>query len=338
MGESERKSTPSKRGDGATGNRARRIRDENLNARRVAWKLLEAVANDDAYANLLLPKMMRESGLSVRDAAFAQELAFGTLRWRGFYDSIIKIGAKRSVEEIDTGALNAIRLGCHQLLGMRVPTHAAISESVNIARAELSLGSVGFVNGVLRRVAERNREDWLVAATENLSDPIAKLAISTSHPEWIVRALEKALEADGRADDLEALLEATTWHRWSIWWRCLGKPPSRSYCEKAPFSVVLAPSVLSGREVTPSSIGAVRGGRVRVQDQGSQLAALAMIAAEAVKPNEEWLDLCAGPGGKAALFTPLLSSLALNLPATRFPSTVLDWLNKRLNRSTQMFT
>jgi 16S rRNA (cytosine967-C5)-methyltransferase len=142
-----------RRSESATNNTARRIKKREVSARSIAYELLNAVDRDDAYANLLLPKLLDQSQLSSRDAAFCQELAFGTLRMRGLYDAVIEQCANRSVGEIDFGALNLLRLGSHQLLGMRVPAHAALSETVNQARAELSLGSVGFVNGVLRRVS-----------------------------------------------------------------------------------------------------------------------------------------------------------------------------------------
>ncbi|MEY3999915.1 MAG: hypothetical protein RLZZ626_270, partial [Actinomycetota bacterium] len=65
------------------------------NAREVAYALLLSVAQDAAYANLLLPKLLNKAHLEQRDAAFAQEMSFGTLRWQGFYDRIIAIAANR---------------------------------------------------------------------------------------------------------------------------------------------------------------------------------------------------------------------------------------------------
>ena len=287
--------------DQPTNNTARRIRHREITSRSIAYELLNGVDRDDAYANLLLPKLLDHSNLSSRDSAFAQELAFGTLRMRGFYDAIIESCANRSVGEIDFGALNLLRMGAHQLLGMRVPAHAALSETVNQARAELSLGSVGFVNGVLRRVSEKTREEWLELVTAKQSDEIEALAREFSHPSWIVRALGKALDSDGNGDQLKQLLEADNL---APLVSLVALPGLSTVDDLLDDGCVMGTASPIGVELPggePSDLYLIRSGQARVQDQGSQLAALALIAATAVTPSEEWLDLCAGPGGKAAL-------------------------------------
>ena len=130
-------------------------------SRTVALELLFSVAFDDAYANLLLPKLLAASKLDTRDTALAQELSFGTLRWQLFYDRVIEECAKRYADEIDLKALIVLRLGVHQLLGMRTAAHAALDETVELAKQYVSRGAAGFVNGVLRRVTERSRDEWL---------------------------------------------------------------------------------------------------------------------------------------------------------------------------------
>ncbi len=290
-----------RRSDQPTNNTARRIRHREISARSIAYELLNGVDRDDAYANLLLPKLLDESNLSSRDSAFAQELAFGTLRMRGFYDAIIENCANRSVGEIDFGALNLLRLGSHQLLGMRVPAHAALSETVNQARAELSLGSVGFVNGVLRRVSEKSREEWLEIVAKNQKDEAEAMAREFSHPAWIVRALAKALESDGHGEQITELLEADNA---APLVSLVALPGLATVDDLLDEGCVMGATSPIGVELPggePSDLYLIRSGQARVQDQGSQLAALALIAAADVTPNEEWLDLCAGPGGKAAL-------------------------------------
>ena len=301
----------SRRDEQPTNNTARRIRNREISSRSIAYELLNGVDRDDAYANLLLPKLLDQSNLSSRDSAFAQELAFGTLRMRGFYDAIIENCANRSVGEIDYGALNLLRMGSHQLLGMRVPAHAALSETVDQARAELSLGSVGFVNGVLRRVSEKSREEWLDIVTANQIDRAEALAREYSHPTWIVRALDKALESDGHGDQLEALLEADNI---APLVSLVALPGLATVEDLLNDGCVMGAASPIGVELPggePSDLSLIRSGQARVQDQGSQLAALALIAAMDVTPNEEWLDLCAGPGGKAAL----LAAAALEVGA-----------------------
>ena len=104
--------------------------NKKTTARTIALDLLRAVELNDAYANLLLPKLLTESKLDSRDIGFAQEMAFGTLRWQLFYDRVIEECAQRYSDEIDIEALIVLRLGAHQILGMRVPSHAAHLRSI----------------------------------------------------------------------------------------------------------------------------------------------------------------------------------------------------------------
>lgn len=258
-----------------------------------------AVELEDAYANLLLPKLLDRSGLDTRDTGFAQELAFGTLRWQLFYDRVIEECAKRYSDEIDIKALVVLRLGAHQILGMRVPSHAALSETVNLAKAALSQGAVGFVNGVLRRVSERSREEWLAIVLEGLENPDERLAVEFSHPIWVVRALGTALKLDGHEGELQDLLLADNIAPLVSLVALPGLANQDDFedLEVGPASPIGAQ--LDGGD--PNQLLAFREGRVRVQDQGSQLAALALVDVKPVAKDELWLDMCAGPGGKAAL-------------------------------------
>src|SRR5690349_15024395 len=120
--------------------------------RRVAYDVLRAVNESDAYANLLLPTSIQRARLTTADAALATELTYGTLRRQGTYDAVISIAADRSVQDIDPAVLDALRLGVHQLLSTRVASHAAVNESVELAR-DAGRGASGFVNAVLRRIS-----------------------------------------------------------------------------------------------------------------------------------------------------------------------------------------
>jgi len=103
-------------------------------ARRVAYEVIAAVRESDAYANLLLPTRIKRAALNTADAALATELTYGTLRMQGFYDRVIAEAAGRPVSAIDPAILDVLRLGTHQLLATRVATHAAVNESVELAR------------------------------------------------------------------------------------------------------------------------------------------------------------------------------------------------------------
>lgn len=296
-------------------------------ARRVAFGVVRSVHAEDAYANLVLPARIRQARLDRRDAGFATELAYGTLRGLGLYDAILTRCVDRPLEKIDPPVLDALRLGAHQLLGMRVPAHAALDATVSLVRAEIGAGASGFVNAVLRRVAERPLEEWLAdVAPADGGD--AALAVRASHPVWIVRALRQALAAHrgtrhiaDRDAELAALLEANN------------APPVVNLVALpvAGGAEALAAALDDGAEPGPLApdsalhsggdagrLPGVREGVLRVQDAGSQLTARALAQAPVPAAEgraERWLDLCAGPGGKAALLAALAAERGATLVA-----------------------
>jgi 16S rRNA (cytosine967-C5)-methyltransferase len=272
-------------------------------ARRAAFDTLSSVAARDAYANLVLPGMLRERGIVGRDAAFATELAYGTLRARGTLDAVLAACSSRPLAEIDPRVLDMLRLGAYQLLRTRVPAHAAVSATVEVARVALTDGPARFVNAVLRRVAEHDEEAWLAQiAPPRDTDPVGHLAIRYAHPEWIVRAFSDALGGD--LAETEAALAADD-ARPGV--HLVARPGlvdrdalvAATEGAAGPYSPYAVH--LDGGD--PGAIELVASGRAGVQDEGSQLCALALVRAplEADGPGERWLDLCAGPGGKAAL-------------------------------------
>ncbi len=253
--------------------------------------------DDEAYANLLLPNRITRSKLNEADAALATELTYGTLRWQGFYDAVIALAADRPTDRIDAPVLDILRIGAHQLLATRVPTHAAVNESVVLAK-RLAPGASGFVNGVLRTISRSTAEEWRGwVEDETRGGADAKLAAVSSHPEWIVRALRSALAHEDRADELDALLAAdNAAPRVNLAvLPGLGDATPANLGEPNRYSPV---GVTAGQ---PLALVAAHEGRVRVQDEGSQLAALALARARPVEPGEHWLDLCSGPGGKTAV-------------------------------------
>ena len=179
-------------------------------ARLAAYTVMRAVA-DGAYANLELPKELRDKGIRGRDAAFATELTYGATRLRGLYDPIIAAAAGRPISAIDPNVLDTLRLGAHQVLGMRVAAHAAVDQTVGLARLVNGASAGGFVNAVMRRISEKDLDTW-IAQVVPTGDPMAALATLHSHPEWVVRALRAALIGHGASTietldaDLEALL------------------------------------------------------------------------------------------------------------------------------------
>ncbi|WP_323742890.1 MULTISPECIES: RsmB/NOP family class I SAM-dependent RNA methyltransferase [unclassified Rathayibacter] len=268
-------------------------------ARRVAYDVLLAVSGSDAYANLVLPARIRAAGLSPADAGLATELCYGTLRMSGYYDRVIALAAGRAASAIDPPVLDAVRLGVHQLLATRVAAHAAVNESVALVAAGSSRGAVSFANAVLRTVSRSSADEWRERVSEAALSGDDRIAALSSHPVWIVRALRRALAAEGAADELDAVLASDNA---SPRVNLVALPGLAARDEIADAEADrFSPFGMVSTGGDPESFPAVHEGRVRVQDEGSQLAALALSRARPVRAGERWLDLCAGPGGKAAL-------------------------------------
>ena len=270
-------------------------------ARLAAYDVLVAVREDDAYANLVLPQLLRDRRIEGRDAAFATELVGGTLRGLRSYDAVIDHLAGRRP---DPGVRDALRLGAHQLLGMRVPDHAAVTSTVELVRSRVGHKPAGFTNAVMRRIAEHDLDAWM-----DLLD--ATTPVRFSHPDWVVDELARAL---GRPDELEALLAADN-QRPRV--TLVARPGLSTVAElsASPSSTTISPLAVTLESGDPGTIPAVREGRAGVQDAGSQLVALALSRAPLDGGDERWLDLCAGPGGKAALLAALATGRGARLLA-----------------------
>jgi 16S rRNA (cytosine967-C5)-methyltransferase len=250
------------------------------------------VSADGAYANLELAR--QRGALNPEDAAFATELVAGTCRALGSYDRVIERASGRPLRSLQPAILDALRLGTHQLLAMRVPTHAALSTTVDLAALEVGERVAGLVNAILRRVAERDWPAWLDLLSVG-EDDLGRLALAHHHPRWIVEAWARVLPS---AELPEALAADNAAPRPTLVVRPgladvgeLGGVPARW----SPYAAY--------RDGDPAAVPAVAEGRAGVQDEGSQLVALALAHAEA--PDGPWLDLCAGPGGKSALLAGL---------------------------------
>jgi 16S rRNA (cytosine967-C5)-methyltransferase len=277
-------------------------------ARAAACDVLRAVAERDAYANLMLPSLLRERGITGRDAALATELTYGALRGQGAYDAILAVCSDRDLDRIDPPIRQVLRLGVHQLLATRIRAHAAVATSVDLARDVAGQRPAGFVNAVLRKVATRDLDAWIqIAAPSRAADPIGHLAIRYSHPGWIVTALRDALGEDPCGDlaETEAALAADGTRPRVV---LCATPGLASPAELATGGSELARWSPFGAYMTegnPADVAAVAQGRAAVQDEASQLAVLALARADMAGQDSRWLDLSAGPGGKARLLAGL---------------------------------
>ncbi len=281
-------------------------------ARLAAWQTLQAVSQDDAYANLVLPRKLAEAKLSSRDAGLATELGYGTLRARGTIDEILRRCSTRPLEDIELGVLDLLRLGAYQLLKTRVPSHAAVATTVELAKSTGHARSTGFVNAILRKVSARDFDSWCDEIAGQASE-LGRLAFRYSHPGWIVGAFAQVLSDDElepalAADDSRPETHLVAWpariNRADLAVQADGEPGPYS-----PYAVRLS----QGGD--PGALAAIRDHQAGVQDEGSQLCALALAQITPVQPGETWLDLCAGPGGKAALLAGLAAGRGASLTA-----------------------
>ncbi|WP_308490841.1 RsmB/NOP family class I SAM-dependent RNA methyltransferase [Microbacterium terrisoli] len=266
-------------------------------AREVAFETVRAVHADDAYANLLLPKLIARAGLSTADSALATELAYGTLRRQGTYDAVIAAAADRATDRIDPVVLDALRVGVHQLLSTRIASHAAVNETVEIVRGAAGRPAAGFANAVLRRVSRDTPGDWMARVESSARSDDERLALHAAHPVWVIRALRRALAAEGRVDELDALLAADNAAPRVM----MAALPGLADVPEGHTAALYSPFGFLAGSGDPGPLVRSSGGRLRVQDEGSQLAALALTRARPVADGERWLDLCAGPGGKTAI-------------------------------------
>jgi 16S rRNA (cytosine967-C5)-methyltransferase len=204
---------------------------------------------------------------------------------------------------------DVLRLGLHQIAALRVPDHAAVAATVAIAREAIGIGPSGFVNAVLRAVTEGPFETLLEEVAPAGDDSLETLAIRYSLPTWAIRALRQALVASGRdRSELPAVLAATNQQAPVTLVARPGLIAVEQLAEQIEQATHrpavpgrLAPSALAMMRGTPGDIPAIRHGQAAVQDEGSQLVVWALVDTEVADDQGEWLDLCAGPGGKAAL-------------------------------------
>lgn len=262
----------------------------------LVYDIYSEVNRRGGYSNLLLPQALASSNFEQRDKGFATELLYGTLRMQGRHDYILSQVSDRPWLEVDEGIVDIARLGVHQIFEMRVATHAAVSETVELARKVIGESKASFVNAILRKVSAKSLEEWL-EPVQTFADPVTRLSILYSHPEWIVSAYFDLLkdfdrvEKELASNNVAALPTLASWPGASTQMDLveLGAEPTKY----SPYGAKLAGS--------PGSLELIRHRKAGVQDEGSQL--VAHVFSQATSYAQSVLDLCAGPGGKAALLS-----------------------------------
>jgi 16S rRNA (cytosine967-C5)-methyltransferase len=256
----------------------------------LAYELITQVNREGAFANIRLPELLRKSKLLPIDRNLATEISYGTLRMQHRHDFVAKKFIDRDFESLDSQVQDLLRMGIHQLTQMRVPNHAAVSETVEVARYVAGDSKASYVNAVLRKVST----DFEIE--ESIKDlPTAeKLSIQYSHPSWIINAFYDQLK---NWDEVEELLQANNKAAKPDIVRWPGKSTIEEFAQLGAQSIL---GVVNGYQIEniPSEFAPIIERRAGVQDRGSQIVVENFLATW--KPNLGWLDMCAGPGGKAA--------------------------------------
>jgi 16S rRNA (cytosine967-C5)-methyltransferase len=279
-------------------------------SRLLAFDLLTEVTRNEGYSNLLLPQALNASKLEERDRALVTELLYGTIRMQGKHDWVLSQISDRPWSEVDPGIVDICRLGVHQIHEMRIPDHAAVAATVEVARKRVGESKASFVNALLRSVTRKSIEEWF-APLLTISDPVERFSIQYSHPEWIVsayfdllkdwREVESALAINNEA----ALPTLVAWPGYSTQQDLIdiGGDPT----EFSPFG--------AHWKGNPGALDLIKERKIGVQDEGSQLVAEVFAKAAA---GTQWLDLCAGPGGKAALLSSIARTRGVTFTANEF--------------------
>jgi len=251
-------------------------------ARREAFRILLEVESGQGHADDLL-RGAKVSALAPADRNLATTLVLGTLRWQIRLDAQIQPLLTRPKARLDAEIRIALRLGVFQLLYLdRIPAHAAIGESVALAKSAGHTFAAGMVNAVLRKLASGPKE---VAAQGRTS---TEIAAETAHPLWMVERWAATYGADGagaiaRHGQVQPVLAL----------RVNGVGVELDGVQLEAGVLLTDARVVVGGDVTATA--GFREGRVRIQEEGSQL------IAELVGRGERILDMCAAPGGKTLI-------------------------------------
>lgn len=292
-------------------------------SRLLAFDLLTEVNRNEGYSNLLLPQALNASKLDERDRSLVTELLYGTIRMQGKHDWILAQISDRPWTEVDPGIVDVCRLGVHQLHEMRVPDHAAVASTVEVARKRLGESKASFVNALLRNVTRTSQEDWF-APLQEISDPVEKLSIQYSHPTWIVSAYFDLLKDWPEVEQaLEINNEPAT--PTLVSWPGLSSQQDLIDIGAEPTTY----SPYGGHwKGNPGVLDLVKSRKIGVQDEGSQLVATVFASAA---DGSSWLDMCAGPGGKAALLSSIARQRGVTFTANEVSAVRADLVRRVVN-------
>jgi 16S rRNA (cytosine967-C5)-methyltransferase len=292
-------------------------------SRLLAFDLLTEVNRNEGYSNLLLPQALNASKLDDRDRALVTELLYGTIRMQGKHDWVLAQISDRPWLEVDPGIVDICRMGVHQIHEMRIPDHAAVASTVEVARKRLGESKASFVNAMLRNVTRKSQEDWFAPLLE-MTDTVQRLSIQYSHPEWIVSAYFDLLKDWKEVEQALAINNEAAVPTLVSW-------PGLSSIEDLK-NIGGEPTTYSPYGAhwkgNPGALDLIKSRKIGVQDEGSQLVASVFASASAGK---SWLDMCAGPGGKAALLSNIARERGVTFTANEVSSVRADLVRQVVN-------
>jgi 16S rRNA (cytosine967-C5)-methyltransferase len=265
-------------------------------ARQIAFDILLRVETQGSYASDLLHNELSKK-IEPRDAGLATELTMGVLRNVRLLNYLIESYSGKRIAALDAEVSIALRLGIYQIRYVaRIPTRAAVNESIELVKRARKRSAAGFANAILRRAAEDLSRPVSALVPEDLPKA-ERLGILYSHPAWLVaRWLERfgdsrtiaLLEADNRAPEtLGAFRHPDTREKDTKELEQRGAQIEPGRWLRDAFRV---------RSGNVSGSQAYRAGSIAIQDEASQMVPLML----GVKPGDSVVDLCAAPGGKTA--------------------------------------
>ena len=288
--------------------------------RLLAFDLITEVNRNEGYSNLLLPQALSSSAMEDRDRNLVTELVYGTLRMQGKHDWVLAQISDRPWSEVDPGIIDVARLGVHQIHEMRIPDHAAVAATVEVARKRIGESKASFVNALLRSVTRKSIDDWFEPLL-HIKDPVLRMSIQYSHPEWIISAYYDLLkdweqvEAALAINNIPALPTLVSWPGYST---------QEDLIALGAEATTYSP--LGARwKGNPGSLEIIRHRLAGVQDEGSQLVATVFAS---VADGAAWLDLCAGPGGKAALLSSIAAQRGISFTANEISTPRADLVRR----------
>lgn len=292
-------------------------------SRLLAFDLLTEVNRNEGYSNLLLPQALNSSKLDERDKSLVTELLYGTIRMQGKHDWVLAQISDRPWTDVDPGIVDICRMGVHQIHEMRIPDHAAVASTVEVARKRLGESKASFVNALLRNVTRKSQEDWFLPLSA-IADPVERMSIQYSHPEWIVSAYYDLLK---NWDEVEQALainnEAAT--PTLVSWPGLSTIDDLKSIGGEPTTFSPYGAHWKGN---PGALDLIKARKIGVQDEGSQLVASVFASASA---GTKWLDMCAGPGGKAALLSNIAREKKIVFTANEVSAVRADLVRQVVN-------